>query len=43
MGIGFVYDSEADRHRIEAIVEDLMVESLGVVLHRKLLGAYEDE
>ncbi len=43
MGIGFVYDSEADRHRIEAIVEGLMVESLGSVLHRKLLGAYEDE
>jgi len=38
MGIGFVYDSEADRQRIEITVEKLMVDSLGPVLYRKLLG-----
>jgi type IV pilus assembly protein PilZ len=37
MGIGFVYDSEADRERVESVVESLMVESLGPVLYRKLL------
>lgn len=37
MGIGFVYETEADRQRIEAIVERLMVESLGRVLYDKLL------
>ncbi|MCB9602365.1 MAG: TIGR02266 family protein [Sandaracinus sp.] len=37
MGIGFVYDSEADRERVEGVVENLMVESLGPVLYRKLL------
>lgn len=37
MGIGFIYESEADRARVEAIVEDLMIESLGPVLHEKLL------
>ncbi|HJL04610.1 MAG TPA: TIGR02266 family protein [Polyangiaceae bacterium LLY-WYZ-15_(1-7)] len=36
MGIGFVYDSEADRARIERIVEDLMVSSLGRDLYEKL-------
>ena len=39
MGIGFVYDSEADRARVEGVVENLMVESLGPVLYRKLLDA----
>lgn len=37
MGIGFVYESEADRERVEAIVENLMVESLGPVLYKKLV------
>lgn len=37
MGIGFVYDTEADRQRIESIVENLMVKSLGTVLYEKLL------
>ncbi|MEM9189544.1 MAG: TIGR02266 family protein [Myxococcota bacterium] len=36
MGIGFIYDSEADRARIGANVERLMIESLGEVLYRKL-------
>ena len=38
MGIGFVYESEADRERVEAVVEQLMVESLGPVLYRKLVS-----
>lgn len=38
MGIGFVYQSEAQRERIEAIVEDLMVSSLGGVIYEKLMG-----
>ncbi|MFO0693605.1 MAG: TIGR02266 family protein [Polyangiales bacterium] len=38
MGIGFVYASEAERSRIEAIVEDLMVDSLGPVIYEKLMG-----
>ena len=37
MGIGFVYETEADRQRIEAIVERMMVDSLGRVLYDKLL------
>ena len=37
MGIGFVYASEADRQRIEGIVEKLMVDSLGPVLFEKLI------
>ena len=37
MGIGFVYASEADRQRIEGIVEKLMVSSLGQVLFEKLV------
>ena len=37
MGIGFIYDSEAERARIEGVVEELMVESLGPVLYEKLL------
>lgn len=37
MGIGFIYESEADRARVEGIVEDLMLESLGPVIHEKLL------
>ena len=37
MGIGFVYGSEADRHRIESIVERLMVDSLGTHISERLL------
>ncbi len=38
MGIGFIYDSEAERERIEGVVEELMVQSLGPVLYEKLLN-----
>ncbi len=38
MGIGFVYGSEAERHKIEALVEELMVDSLGAVIYQKLMG-----
>jgi type IV pilus assembly protein PilZ len=38
MGIGFVYESEADRDRIAHIVERLMVDSLGPILFDKLIG-----
>ena len=38
MGIGFVYESEADRDRIANTVEKLMVDSLGSVLFDKLIG-----
>jgi type IV pilus assembly protein PilZ len=38
MGIGFVFHNEAERHRIESIVEDLMVDSLGPVIYEKLMG-----
>ena len=38
MGIGFVYQSEAQRERIEATVENLMVDSLGKVIYEKLMG-----
>jgi len=41
MGIGFVYRSEADRQRIVAVVERLMVDSLGAVLYDKLVGRHE--
>ena len=37
MGIGFVYESEAERAKIAAIVEKLMVGSLGAVIYDKLL------
>lgn len=37
MGIGFVYDSEAERDRIATTVEALMVEQLGPVLYEKLM------
>jgi len=43
MGIGFVYDSEADRERVEAIVEKLMVESLGPDLFKKILAAWKKQ
>lgn len=38
MGIGFVYGSEADRQRIEVVVEQLMVDSLGPVLFDKIMS-----
>ncbi len=38
MGIGFVYESEADRDRIANTVEKLMSDSLGPVLYDKLIG-----
>lgn len=38
MGIGFVYESEADRDRIANTVEKLMIDSLGAVLYDKLIG-----
>jgi len=37
MGIGFVYGSEAERERVERIVDTLMVESLGDVIFQKLM------
>lgn len=37
MGIGFVYRNEAERERIESLVEDLMVQSLGPVIYEKLM------
>ncbi|MFK7990451.1 MAG: TIGR02266 family protein [Sandaracinaceae bacterium] len=37
MGIGFVYDSEAERAKIANTVEKLMVDSLGPVLYGKLM------
>jgi hypothetical protein len=39
MGIGFVFESEIDRARVEATVEKLMVDNLGPVLFEKLLRA----
>lgn len=38
MGIGFVWESEAERERIANHVEKLMVSSLGPVIYDKLLG-----
>ena len=38
MGIGFLYDSEADRQRIEGAVEQMMIRSLGPTLYEKLIG-----
>jgi len=38
MGIGFVFHNEAERQKIESIVEDLMVDSLGPVIYEKLMG-----
>jgi len=37
MGIGFVYASEAERARVETVVENLIVESLGPVVGGKLM------
>jgi type IV pilus assembly protein PilZ len=38
MGIGFVFESDAERARVEGTIEQLMVEQLGPVLYEKLLG-----
>ena len=38
MGIGFVWETEAERLRISTTVERLMIDSLGPVLFEKLLG-----
>jgi type IV pilus assembly protein PilZ len=38
MGIGFIFDSEAERERVQATIEELMIEHLGPVLYDKLLG-----
>lgn len=37
MGIGFIFPSEADRQKIESLVEHLMVDSLGPVLYEKIM------
>ena len=41
MGIGFVFESEADRERVARTVESLMLDSLGPTLVRKLMGDKE--
>jgi type IV pilus assembly protein PilZ len=41
MGIGFIFESEADRARVQNVVEGLMRESLGPVLLEKLLARSE--
>ena len=38
MGIGFIYENEAERARVGTVVERLMIESLGPVLFAKLVG-----
>jgi type IV pilus assembly protein PilZ len=38
MGIGFVYQDEAERQRVEGSVAKLMVDSLGPTLYEKLIG-----
>lgn len=42
MGIGFIYRDEAERERIAAIVERLMVDSLGPVIYQKLMRRQDD-
>lgn len=37
MGIGFIYQSEAERQRIEGIVEKLLIDSLGPHLFEKIM------
>ena len=37
MGIGFIFASESQRHRVHHLVEKLMVDNLGSELYRKLL------
>lgn len=38
MGIGFIFESEAERERVQGAIEELMVNELGPVLSEKLLG-----
>jgi type IV pilus assembly protein PilZ len=38
MGIGFIFESEAERERVQGTIERLMVANLGPVLYEKLLG-----
>jgi type IV pilus assembly protein PilZ len=38
MGIGFVFESEAQRQRVLGVVERLMLEQLGQVLYDKLMS-----
>lgn len=38
MGIGFVYENEAERARLSSVVEALMTEQLGRPLFEKLIG-----
>jgi type IV pilus assembly protein PilZ len=42
MGIGFIYGSEAERQRIEGIVERLLVDSLGPHLYEKIMRRRDD-
>lgn len=42
MGIRFLYESDDERRGFEALVEDMMRESLGEHLYEKLLGRPED-
>jgi type IV pilus assembly protein PilZ len=43
MGIRFVYDSPADRDRLERSVEKMMVSSLGQLITSRLIGAQGEE
>jgi type IV pilus assembly protein PilZ len=43
MGIGFVFESELERERVETTVEKLMIDSLGPVLYQRLLGHRKDK
>jgi type IV pilus assembly protein PilZ len=43
MGIGFVFESDAERALIETLVEKLMIESLGPVLYDKLVRSRKAE
>ncbi|MFW6087200.1 MAG: PilZ domain-containing protein [Myxococcota bacterium] len=43
MGIGFIYGSEAERQRIEGIVEKLLVDSLGPHLFDKIMSRHEHD
>jgi type IV pilus assembly protein PilZ len=38
MGIGFIFDSDAERDRVNGVIEDLMRRQLGPVLSEKLLS-----
>jgi type IV pilus assembly protein PilZ len=38
MGIRFLYGSEEERRSVEAIVERLMIDSLGQLIYSKLMG-----